>query len=219
MLTEQDSYTCEILKMIKDDNAKDKAEKIRIIACGMIAREVLAVNEQLGADHIDLKCLPAEFHHHPEKIAPALDIAIEKAKQEKFKNIFVGYADCGSGGEIDKICQKHKVERIDGPHCFSFYIGNEDFAAQDGEHITTFFITDFLARHFETFMVKPLGMDKHPELKQMYFGNYTTALYIAQTEDPELEEKAKKAAEFLGLKYEYKYTGFGDLTPAISNLL
>lgn len=198
------------------DTNDQKAEKVRVIACGMIAREVLAINEQLGRDHIDLKCLPADYHHHPEKIAPAMDIAIEEAKAEGFTRIFAGYADCGTGGELDKVCNKHGIERIAGPHCFSFYIGNEAFADED--HLTTFFITDFLARHFETFMVKPLGLDKHPQLRDMYFANYEKALYLAQTRDAELEEKARKAAEFLGLEYEYRYTGFGDLTPALSKI-
>lgn len=184
----------------------------------MIAREVLAVNQQLGFDHIDLKCLPAEYHHHPEKIAPHMDIAIQKAKEDGFENIFVGYADCGTGGALDKVCEKHGVERIEGPHCFSFYMGNQTFNEADDDYLTTFFITDFLARHFDTFMKRPLGLDRHPELKEMYFANYTRALYIAQTEDPELQGKAQEAAEFLGLEYEYRYTGYGDLAPSIENI-
>lgn len=191
------------------------APSLRIIACGMIAREVMAVNEQLGFDHIDLKCLPASYHHHPEHIAPEMDKAIQKAREDGFEHIFVGYADCGTSGELDKVCEKHGVERIQGPHCFSFYMGNQVFDDSDGEHITTFFITDFLARHFETFMKRPLGLDKHPELLEMYFSNYTKALYLAQTEDPELEANARAAAEFLGLDYEYRYTGYGDLKIAV----
>ncbi len=191
---------------------------LRVIACGMIAREVMAVNKQLGFDHIDLKCLPASFHHHPERIAPAMDIAIQRARKDGYENIFVGYADCGTGGELDKVCEKHGVERIEGPHCFSFYMGNQTFSDADGDFLTTFFITDFLARHFDTFMKKPLGMDRHPELVEMYFGNYTRALYLAQTEDPELQQKAKEAAEFMGLAYEYKFTGYGDLSEALKQL-
>ena len=185
--------------------------KSRVIACGMIAREVIAINQQLGAEGFDLKCLPAEFHHHPEKIAPAMDTAIKKAREEGFEHVFVGYADCGTRGELDKVCEKHGVSRIDGYHCFSFYIGNEQFNREDGEFVTTFFITDFLARHFETFLIQPLGLDKHPELKQMYFGNYTRALYLAQTDDDDLSAKAQKAAEYLGLEYERRLTGYGDL--------
>ncbi len=196
--------------------ANEKTRKVRVIACGMIAREILAINEQLGRDHIDLKCLPADYHHHPERIAPAMDQAIIEAKAEGFENIFAGYADCGTGGALDKVCRKHGIERIAGPHCFSFYIGNDAFAGED--HLTTFFITDFLARHFETFMVRPLGLDKHPELRDMYFANYTKALYLAQSRDETLEANARKAAEFLGLEYEYRFTGYGDLTPALSGL-
>ena len=191
------------------------APSLRIIACGMIAREVMAVNEQLGFDHIDLKCLPASYHHHPEHIAPEMDKAIQKARDEGFEHIFVGYADCGTGGELDKVCEKHGVNRIAGPHCFSFYMGNQIYEDSDDDYMTTFFITDFLARHFETFLKRPLGLDKHPELLDMYFSNYTKALYIAQTKDPELEANAKAAAEFMGLEYEYRYTGYGDLTSAV----
>ena len=184
----------------------------------MIAREILAINEQLGLDHIDLKCLPADYHHHPEKIAPAMEIAIRQAQDEGFTQIFAGYADCGTGGALDKVCAKYGIERIAGPHCFSFYVGNEAFAGEGDDHMTTFFITDFLARHFETFMVKPLGLDRHPELKEMYFSNYTKALYLAQTDDDELSKNAEAAAAFLGLAYERRYTGFGDLTPALARL-
>lgn len=196
---------------------KPSKKTVRVIACGMIAREVLAINCQIGQDHIDLKCLPAEFHHHPEKIAPAMDIAIRQAKAEGFDQIFAGYADCGTKGELDKVCASHGVERIAGPHCFSFYVGNQQFASEGDDFITTFFITDFLARHFETFMVKPLGLDKHPQLRDVYFGNYQRALYLAQTENAELDKNAEDAAKFLGLKYERRYTGFGDLTAALKN--
>ena len=200
----------------QNDAAVPATGKVRVIACGMIAREILAINDQLGRDHIDLKCLPADFHHHPEKIAPAMDIAIREAKAEGFTEIFAGYADCGTGGALDKVCKKHGVERIAGPHCFSFYIGNDAFAGED--HMTTFFITDFLARHFETFMVKPLGLDRHPQLRDIYFANYRKALYLAQTDDPELSARAGEAARFLGLEYERRYTGYGNLVPALADL-
>lgn len=184
----------------------------------MIAREVLAVNRSLGFDHVDLKCLDADFHHHPEKIAPAADRAIRQARAEGYEHVFIGYADCGTGGELDKVCAAHGVDRIAGPHCFSFYMGNRAFEAEGDGMMTTFFITDFLARHFEAFLIRPLGLDRHPELREMYFGNYERALYLAQTEDPELEQKARSAAERLGLRYERRLTGYGDLAAAMSQL-
>ena len=195
----------------------ERKPALRIIACGMIAREVLAVNQQLGFDHIDLKCLPAAYHHYPERIAPEMDQAITEARAEGYENVFVGYADCGTGGELDKVCARHGVERIEGPHCFSFYIGNDAFKDSEDDYLTTFFITDFLARHFETFMKRPLGLDKHPELRDIYFAHYDRALYLAQTDDPELQHRAQEAAEFLGLEYEYRFTGYGDLSKAIEN--
>ena len=195
---------------------KISPETVRVIACGMIAREILAIREKFGLDHLQLTCLPAEYHHYPDKIAPSVDQAIVKAKAEGITRIFIGYADCGTGGMLDRVCEKHGVERIAGPHCFSFYAGNEIFAAQWDDDMTSFFMTDFLARHFDAFMIRPLGLDRHPELRDMYFGNYTKMIYIAQTDDPDLSLKAEKAAEFLGLAYERRLTGYGGLVPALT---
>jgi len=184
----------------------------------MIAREILAICEQLNLSHIDLKCLPAMWHHHPEKIAPGVEEEILTARKEGFENIFIAYADCGTGGLLDNVCERHGVERIAGPHCFSFYLGNDRFERETDDLLTCFFMTDFLARQFETFLVKPLGLDRHPELRDMYFSNYTKMIYLAQTEDPELRKNAKAAAEFLGLDYEYRFTGYGDLTGALEGM-
>jgi len=190
-------------------------QKLRVIACGMIAREILAIRQQFGLDHIELKCLPAIYHHYPDRIAPAVERAIKRARREGIERIFIGYADCGTGGALDHVCEKYGVERIAGPHCFSFYVGNEAFATRWDDDMTSFFMTDFLARQFEAFLVKPLGLDRHPELRDLYFGNYSKMIYLAQTDDPELSRKAEEAASFLGLAYERRFTGFGDLVPAI----
>ncbi|UGY09128.1 DUF1638 domain-containing protein [Phyllobacterium pellucidum] len=202
--------------MTLQQKSTKSTQTVRVIACGMIAREILAIQEQFGLHHIDLKCLPAIYHHYPDKIAPAVDRAIVKAKAAGISRIFVGYADCGTGGLLDRVCEKHGVERIEGPHCFSFYAGNAAFGAQWEDDMTSFFMTDFLARHFEAFMVKPLGLDRHPELRDMYFSNYTKMIYMAQTDDPALSRKAEAAAAFLGLDYERRLTGYGDLIPALT---
>jgi hypothetical protein len=194
------------------------AERVLIIACGMIARETLAVVQQGGFDHIDVTALPALFHHHPERIAPAADEAIQKAKANGYTRIFMGYADCGTGGALDKVCETHDVQRIAGPHCFAFYQGNAAFDALDGEDLRTFYITDFLARQFDAFLMEPLGLDRHPELRDMYFGHYERAVYLAQTKDPVLEAKAREAADRLGLDYEYRFTGYGDLAHFIAEI-
>lgn len=191
-------------------------EKIRVIACGMIAREILDLCRVNGLDHISLTCLPADYHHHPERIAPETDKAIRMAREEGYEHVFVGYADCGTGGMLDRVCEEHGVERIAGPHCFSFYIGNAAFEAETDDYLRTFFMTDFLARHFETFLVRPLGLDRHPELRDMYFGGYERLLYLAQTDDPALTANAEDAARRLGLAFERRMTGYGDLAPALA---
>ncbi|MEO4000033.1 DUF1638 domain-containing protein [Mesorhizobium sp. CAU 1732] len=190
-------------------------EKVLVIACGMIAREILAVKERNGLDHLDLTCLPAEFHYHPDRIPPALDAAIRKARGEGYRHIVVGYADCGTGGMLDRVCEKHGVERIAGPHCFAFYQGNAAFEAVADGDMLSFYMTDFLCRQFDAFFMKPLGLDRHPELIKDFFGNYEKVVYLAQTDDPALEKVAVDAARMLGLAYEKRFTGYGDLEPAL----
>ncbi|PSJ54985.1 DUF1638 domain-containing protein [Kumtagia ephedrae] len=196
----------------------EKAERVLIIACGMLAREVLAVKSRLASDHIDLTCLPAEYHFRPDRIAPEMDKAIARAKAEGYRNIFVGYADCGTGGMLDKIVEKHGVERMAGPHCFAFYQGLDAFERQGDADMLAFYMTDFLCRHFDSFFMKPLGLDRHPELIEDFFGNYEKLVYLAQTDDPALDRVAEDAAKLLGLAYERRFTGYGDLVPALANL-
>jgi hypothetical protein len=195
---------------------RTKSDRLLVIACGMIAREVLAVKERLALDHLDLTCLPAEFHYYPDRIPPAMDKAIVEAKAGGYRHIFIGYGDCGTGGHLDRVLEKHGVERIAGPHCFAFYQGNAAFEAIGEDDMMTFYMTDFLCRQFEAFFIKPLGLDRHPELIADYFGNYEKVVYLAQTDDPKLDAVAEDAAKLLGLAYERRSTGYGDLTPALA---
>lgn len=194
----------------------NQTDRLLVIACGMIAREVLAVKQQLKLDHLELTCLPAEFHFYPDRIAPAMDKAIEKAKAEGYGRIFVGYADCGTGGLLDRVIEKHGVERMAGPHCFAFYQGMDAYTKVAEDDMMSFYMTDFLCRQFEAFFIKPLGLDRHPELIKDYFGNYEKLIYLAQTDDPELDKVAEKAAAMLGLAYERRPTGYGDLTSELA---
>lgn len=193
----------------------DNSNRLRVIACGAIAREVLAICRQQGLDHVDLQCLPAIWHVYPDKIAPAMRAEIAKARAEGFGRIFIGYAECGTKGELDKICLEEGIERIGGPHCYAFFSGTDAFLAKTDEEFTSFYLTDLITRQFEAFIIEPLKLDKHPELRDMVFGNYEKIVYLAQTEDAELQAKAKWAAEYLGLDYEYRFTGYGDLTLAL----
>lgn len=189
--------------------------KVLVIACGMIAREVLAVKAALGLDHLEITCLPAELHYRPDRIPAAMDAAILKARAEDWESILVGYADCGTGGLLDRVCEKHGVERIAGPHCFAFYQGAAAYAEVGEADMMSFYMTDFLCRQFEAFFIKPLGLDRHPELVKDYFGNYEKLIYLAQTDDPALDKVAEAAATLLGLAYERRSTGYGDLTNAL----
>ncbi|WP_419911238.1 DUF1638 domain-containing protein [Hoeflea sp.] len=202
--------------MSKQDRTYSQSKPVRVIGCGAIAREILAVCEANGLSHIDLTCLPAQWHLYPERIAPGVREAVKAAREEGFERIYVAYADCGTGGMLDRVCEEEGVGRIAGPHCYSFFAGNELFDQWDDD-IDAFFLTDFLARQFESFIVEPLGLDRHPELRDMYFGNYRKLVYLSQKEDPELQEKARLAAERLGLEYEYRFTGYGDLTASLQS--
>ena len=196
---------------------RSNREKVHVIACGAIAREILAVCRQHGLAHIDLNCLPAIWHAYPQKIIPGLETAVAEAREAGFEKIFFAYADCGTGGGIDRLCEREGIARIEGPHCYSFFAGNEAFAEKADDDLFSFFLTDFLARQFEAFVIEPLGLDRHPELKEIYFSNYRKLVYLSQEEDPSLQDKARAAADFLGLEYEYRVTGYGDLTKALQS--
>ena len=190
-------------------------EKVLVIACGMIAREVLAVKDALKLDHIDLTCLPADFHYYPDRIPAAMDEAIVEARAAGYRHVFAGYADCGTGGQLDRVLERHGVERVAGPHCFAFYQGLDAFAEIEDADMTTFYMTDFLCRQFDAFFMRPLGLDRHPELAKDFFGNYEKVVYLAQTDDSALDAVAENAARWLGLAYEKRRTGYGDLAPAL----
>ena len=192
--------------------------KIRIIACGAIAREIIAILALNDLHHVELTCLPAILHNYPEKIPGEVEREIAEARAEGVSAVFVAYADCGTGGLLDKVCAKYGVGRIAGPHCYSFFTGNAAFEAQGDENMQTFFLTDFLARQFDAFITRPLGLDRHPELRDMYFGNYEKLVYLAQTEDHELDRRARAAADALGLEFERRQTGYGDLADVVSSL-
>lgn len=189
--------------------------KVLLLACGALAREILALIKSNNWNHLDLHCLPAIYHVNPEKIVPAVQEAVARYRDD-YDEIFVVYADCGTGGQLAAACKDLGVAMVAGPHCYSFFEGNEAFALKD--EITTFYLTDFLVRQFDAFVWKPLGLDKHPELLSMYFGNYEHLVYQAQTDDPALTDKAKQCADRLGLSFTRRFTGYGDLTTALDGI-
>jgi len=188
--------------------------RILLLACGALAREILAHKRRNGWTHIDLACLPAKLHLVPDRIPAAVEAAVRRYRPA-YARIFVVYADCGTGGLLFDKCKKLGVEMIKGPHCYSFYEGNERFSTLAEDEFTAFYLTNFLVRQFDAFVIKPMGLDRHPELRDVYFGNYTKLVYQAQTEDPTLDRKARAAAERLGLAYERRFTGYGELATTL----
>lgn len=192
--------------------------KTLLVACGALAREILDLRDLNGWSHLDLTCLPAKLHNDPQLIPSAVRDRIQQARIDGYQSIYVVYADCGTGGLLDKVCAQEGVERIDGPHCYSFFDGNEAFAERaDAGEITAFYLTDFLARQFNTLIWKGMGLDRHPELLPMIFGNYTKIVYLAQTDDPVAEERARAAADRLGLAFEMRRSGYGELARFMQN--
>jgi Protein of unknown function (DUF1638) len=181
-----------------------------LIACGALAREVLALIALNGWSHMTVTCLPAKLHNMPARI-PELVRAKIRSGRKQYERIWVLYGDCGTGGLLDRVIEEEGAQRVPGPHCYAFYRGVEAFLAEADADPTCFYLTDYLARHFERLVIQGLGMDRHPELLSLYFGNYTTLVYLAQTSDPGLERKAKAAALRLGLAYQHQPTGYGEL--------
>ena len=193
------------------------AGEVLLLACGALAREIIDLIEHNKWHAFDVQCLPAKWHNTPQFIVPALREKIRNNRAE-YKKIFVLYGDCGTGGLLDAMLAEEGVERIQGPHCYAFYSGNEKFASAGDDDMRSFFLTDYLARHFDKLMWQGLGLDRHPELRDDYFQHYEKVVYLAQVRDEDLERKAQAAAAKLGLNYEYRFTGYGELASDLLSL-
>ncbi len=186
-----------------------------VITCGALVRELQFLIAQAKRGDIDIKAIPATYHNRPEKIAPAVARRIAWARP-KYDRIFVAYGDCGTGGELDKLLAREQIERLPGAHCYAFFSGTEAFTARGDADMTSFFLTDFLTRHFQSLVIRGLGLDRHPELMPMYFGNYKKVVYLSQLPTPATIAAAEAAATQLGLGFEHRHVGFGDLARAVA---
>jgi Protein of unknown function (DUF1638) len=193
---------------------------VLVVACGAIAREVLAVIRANGWTNVTLRCLPGKLHNTPQWIAGAVDAKLLEAKTSgAFDTMFVAYGDCGTGGALDRVLAKHRVGRLPGDHCYAFFAGVKDWLAMHENEPATFYLTDFLCRHFDRFVIDGFRLREHPELKEQIFGNYRRLVFLAQTDDPELAEGAERAAAYLGLSLQIVRTGYGDLGPSLATFV
>jgi hypothetical protein len=189
-----------------------------VLGCGALARELLELVDRDGLrGAVDVRCLPAPLHNRPDQIGPALDAKLAELAPQ-YERVFVAYADCGSGGAVARVAERYGVEILPGAHCYAFYAGLAEFAAIAAEEPGTFYLTDFLARSFDSLVVKGLGLDRHPELLPVYFGAYRRLVYLSQHEDPELVAHAQRAADRLGLAFEHRPSGYGELGVAMARL-
>ncbi|MGB7859346.1 MAG: DUF1638 domain-containing protein [Acidimicrobiia bacterium] len=193
-----------------------ESPSVLVIGCGALARELIDIVASNNLRNVRIECLPAILHNSPQKIAPLVRERLERATG--YDRIFVAYADCGTGGQLDSVIDEFDVERLDGAHCYQFFAGRREFEQIQEAEIGTLYLTDYLARHFDRFVWKGLGLDRHPELRDDYFGNYTRVLYLAQTDDPERTEQARHAANRLGLRFERRFVGYGEMEPALVSI-
>ena len=188
-----------------------------VIACGALAREIAALKRANGWSALEVRCLPAELHNRPERIAPAVRALIREVRPH-YRKIFVAYADCGTGGALDAVLKDEGVERLPGAHCYEFFATAQVFAQLAEAELGTFYLTDFLLRHYERLVVRPLGLDRHPELTQEYFRNYKKLVYLSQAARPGAIEEAKRIADSLGFAFEHRFTGYGELGTRLAAL-
>jgi hypothetical protein len=189
-----------------------------LIACGALAREIAALKRANGWTTFDVRCLPAQLHNRPERIAPAVRAEIE-ANRARYEKMFVVYGDCGTRGELDAVLKEEGVERLPGAHCYEFLATPAVFAQLCEAEPGTFYLTDFLLRHYERLVVRPLGLDRHPELAGEYFRHYKKLAYLAQTDRAEAIGRARQIADSLGFSFEYRYTGYGELGTRLRTLV
>lgn len=187
---------------------------ILVIACGALAKEIVAVRALNDWNHMAVQCLPANLHNYPDKIPAAVREKI-RANRDHFRTIFVAYADCGTGGLLDTVLREEGVHRIPGAHCYEFYAGLIQFDTFVEKELGTFYLTDFLLKHFERLIISGLGIDRHPELLSVYFGNYKKLVYLGQVANEDSIRLGQDAATRLGLDFDYHLTGYGDLATSL----
>ncbi len=192
--------------------------RLLVIACGALAHELKAILAIDELDDVAVECLPARLHNRPSEIPEAVRGRVRRAREHGVERVFVGYADCGTGGLLATVCEEEGVEMLDGAHCYEFFATSARFAELQDAEVGSFYLTDFLVKHFDRMVWSGLGLDRHPELLSSYFGNYTRCVYLAQTDDPDLHARAVAAADRLGLDLLVERTGYGELQTTLVDI-
>jgi len=195
----------------------DAQKSTLVIACGAIAHELVAVCEANQLNHLDIQCLPAEWHNTPDKIAPRVDELLTE-RSASYESAYVAYADCGTGGHLDTVIERHGVKRLPGAHCYAFFTGIDEFNTMAEDELGTFFLTDYLALNFDRLIYCGLGIDRYPELMSSYFGHYTRMVYLAQSDSPDALSAAEEAAASLKLPLQVHRTGLAPFESALANI-
>jgi len=192
----------------------ESRRSVLVVACGALARELSELRRSPAWSHLTIHCLPAELHNRPERIAPSVAAVLDE-RAPAFDAAFVAYAGCGTRGELDAVLAARGVERLPGAHCYEVFAGAGVFRELAESEPGTFFLTDFLTRQFERLVWRGLGLDRHPELRDEYFGHYRRLVYLAQSDDAQLSAAARRHAARLGLEYERRWTGLAPLSAAL----
>ena len=188
--------------------------RLLVIGCGALAEELSALKRANQWTTLDIKCLDAALHNRPERIADRLESVLARHHAE-YTNILIAYADCGTGGAVDRVAQQFNAQRLPGAHCYEFYATSPVFAALAEAEPGTFYLTDFLVRHFDRLVIEEMKLDEHPELEEMLFGRYRKVVYLAQGDSSELLDQAERAATRLKLPLEVVTTGYGLLAKTV----
>ncbi len=200
--------------MTLQPDAIEDNPRVLVIACGALARELVDVIKGNGLSWVDVECLPAKLHNTPDQITAAVERKLDAAVG-RYQNVFVGYADCGTGGMLDAMLARRGVDRLPGAHCYEFFAGAGLFARLHDAEPGTFYLTDFLTKHFDRLVWEGLGLDRWPQLRDQYFGNYRRLIYLSQIENADLVARAREAADRLGLEFAHQVVGYGDFEPAV----
>ena len=198
--------------VVTDNKTSDKTKRRLVLGCGALVYDLLRLIEQNPglSEQVKLQCLPASWHNSPQLIAPGVDEYLS-LYGDMYEEIYIAYADCGTGGELDRVLEKYNAKRIDGAHCYEFFAGSETFNKMVEEELGTFYLTDYLVKNFQRIMITGLGLDRHPELFEVYFANYNKLVYLAQIENEQWNKEAEQYAKDFGFDYEYRLVGTGSL--------